>query len=62
MSEHEAFVCDECGRQATRAEGTNWCVRCEREYQAGLNPPMRVPWPTEHGDLLLLWNESRRGG
>ena len=35
----EPFVCDECGRQATQAPGTNWCIHCESEYQAGRNEP-----------------------
>ena len=38
----EPFVCDECGRQATRADGTSWCIHCEREYQSGLNNPWGV--------------------
>ncbi len=36
MDDYEPFVCDECGRQARKADGTNWCVNCESEYQAGL--------------------------
>ncbi len=37
VEDYEPFVCDECGRQATQADGTGWCVHCEREYQGGLN-------------------------
>ena len=35
----EPFICDECGRQATQAKGTNWCINCENEYQSGLHNP-----------------------
>jgi hypothetical protein len=49
MDDDEPFVCDECGRQSRQAEGTNWCVNCESEYQAGLSRvvDIPVPWPKE---------------
>lgn len=45
----EPFICPECRRASTKSKTSQVCVRCESEYQSGLNPPMRVPWPGDDG-------------
>ena len=45
----EQFICPECRRASTKSKTSQVCVRCESEYQSGLNPPMRVPWPGDDG-------------
>lgn len=45
----EPFICPECRRASTKSKTSQVCVRCESEYHAGLNPPMRVPWPGDDG-------------
>lgn len=37
MDDYDPFVCDECQRQAPKAEGVSWCIHCEEEYQSGKN-------------------------
>ena len=45
----EPFICPQCRRASTKSKTSQVCVRCESEYQAGLNAPMRVPWPGDDG-------------
>jgi len=45
----EPFICPECRRASTKSKISQVCVRCESEYQAGRNAPMRVPWPGDEG-------------
>jgi predicted transcriptional regulator len=45
----EPFICPECRRASTKSKTSQVCVRCESEYQAGRNAPMRVPWPGDDG-------------
>ena len=45
----EPFICPECRRASTKSKTSQVCVRCESEYQAGRNAPMRVPWPGDEG-------------
>ena len=55
----EPFICPECRRASTKSKTSQVCVRCESEYQAGLNPPMRVPWPGDDGYYAETFEASR---
>ncbi len=55
----EPFICPECRRASTKSKTSQVCVRCESEYQSGLNPPMRVPWPGDDGYYAETFEASR---
>jgi len=55
----EPFICPQCRRASTKSKTSQVCVRCESEYQSGLNPPMRVPWPGDDGYYAETFEASR---
>ena len=54
----EPFICPECRRASTKSKTSQVCVRCESEYQAGRNAPMRVPWPGDEGYYAETFSSS----